>query len=309
MGPASTRRAALGGVAAASIALAAGCESLAGLTGGGGDSGASDHHVTAHADAGHDAHRSADASTDARKLDDATVHADAGGGTDAGHDAVVPLGDAGSVPWHFVCASAEPTPPSPTVTSCTALEVGDLVIWGSDIANPGTAWTLSALPGDVFDSFQQVGPVWGNGCEEIAAWGIVKNVPSGGLLTITENPPLNTGYQDVVMNVFRGGSPVPHLLPGTPDNPTAATGGAFDASTRLGCGTIDTAPNGVAFAISFINNGGTNFDPGALPFVQSEAPAGNPSAYATPTDGGRVTAVMLGGHAGEWSCMTFALGP
>jgi hypothetical protein len=245
---------------------------------------------------------------------DARTHVEAGGGkVEAGVDAGMAR-DSGPVltsPWQFVKASATSgNSAESTVTSGVPVAVGDLVIFGCDLATTSTLMSIPAPTGGILEPFQQVGAVAANGCMAIAAWGIVKTVPTGGgFLTMNGPPPPNTSWEDCAMDIFSGGSPVPHLLDGGMSlNPAVRSGVLADASTIVNCGDVDTAPNGVAFSVAYVSGGASFVQPASAPFIQTEDPASNPSGYASPTDGTRIN-VEIADNIYAYTCMTFSLAP
>jgi hypothetical protein len=72
---------------------------------------------------------------------------------------------------------------SSTATTGPVVKRGDLVIFACDLAASSGNITVLAPPG-MFDPPQQVGPVVGNGAMDVAAWGIVKELPDAGTITM-----------------------------------------------------------------------------------------------------------------------------
>jgi hypothetical protein len=245
-------------------------------------------------------------------------------GRDSGHDAGSSGHDSGkdsgvtaTSAWSWVntntassTTNGSTTTLASSVTSGVPLEVGELVIVAVDMASNYAPITIQKPANEILEPFVQVGPTAINGCLEVAAWGVVNKVPSGGgFLTMSVPAPNDqVGWEDLAMHVFAGGSPTPHL---TLDAGFVATGGeSFATSDHLLCGPVPSVDNGLGFFVSYVSGGISGVaDSGAgHTFYMAADPAGNPSGFLTPTASGDVYAEMYG-NGSDWGCMTFALSP
>lgn len=291
-------------------AVAWGCASLAGLSGGGEDGGVpSDAHGSdatraTSRDAGADVARARDATgaVDAPKGKDATNATDAHAGGDTGTTVGT---DAAVSPWGLVSSIAvSSVSSSDLVSSATTgipVQVGDLVIFACDLACASGSITIVKPPG-VFSTYQQIGPVQANGCMDVAAFGIVENVPDAGTVTMTAAAPSGASWEDCTIDVFRDGSPTPKLV-----DQIMTTGNLGGAAGTEVCGPVKTAKDGLAFYVVYMS-GGANNTPENTAWTGLQNPFGNPDGYDPLTDGGPTsTALMATGS--QWTCLTFSLSP